>query len=326
MIGNFIPFLLFLVQTALAADVGQLNFIAVGSKEIFDDRYYFRGDTRPPEVIFHDGFTIHKNKQAPTVTEPFGSGPEYLSFSKSFMAAAGFPILSTNDSPYLQLEEESYVYVISKKLHEIEEQAIVDFMAESIRDKLKNDLLKNYNFKDIKTNLPVLSGLHGTCFSLDVTGVAQVWGSILRHYWPKEMVIKNGKIPPPYIIGGFKVLRIRSPLSESSNLVQIKKFTPNASSVEFIDKNILNDPLINDSKWLLNLAMYNPVSFFEGTLQFYVNMLTSERDFKKERDAESVSMALHQVEDYWLKEFENGKGYNLLEKNPVGIQALLNWQ
>jgi hypothetical protein len=67
------------------------------SQEIFKDRYYFRGDSRSPETIFASGFEINPNKIGPKITEPFGSSPEYLSFSSSFMGAAAFPILNEHN-------------------------------------------------------------------------------------------------------------------------------------------------------------------------------------------------------------------------------------
>jgi hypothetical protein len=305
-----------------AVDLSQMKFTPVGSQEIFEGRYYFRGDSRPPEIVFCEGFEINHDKQGQAVTELFGSGPEYLSFSRSFMAAAGFPILKIEDSPYSQLEDESYVYVISKKIHAIEGSNIVDFMAESIRQKLQIEALKNYDFKDVKNNLQII----GPGLQVDMGNVAEIWGSLLRHYWPKEMVIKHGTIAQIFVMGCFKVHRIHSPLSESSNLVRIKDYVPNTQALEVIDEKILADSTIIKSKWLLNLAMYNPVHFFDGMLQFYVNMLVSEREHQKDRNVDSINVSLKMVEDHWISKFEKEDGYNLLEKNPPGIQTLLKWK
>lgn len=299
-----------------STNIDTLAITPVGSYEIFENRYYFRGDSRDWKTIFINGFEINEFKQGPKNTEAFGSGPEYLSMSASFMGAAGFPFLN-DDTQANQLEDESYVYVISKKVHEKYDSSILNFMDQSIQIKLQDEQLQNYDFEDLQGNL-VPTWEQGIVFHPGK--VAMTWGIILRHYWPKEVVIKEGKIEPKYIVGALRVSRIRSPFSESANLISIKEYIANPLAQEVIDPNILAQ--IKESVWFLNLAMFNAVHFFETTIQFYLEMLVAERNHKQERNSKSVTEALNNVEKRWLERFKIGEGYNLLEKSPLGLEAL----
>jgi hypothetical protein len=140
------------------------------------------------------------------------------------------------------------------------------------------------------------------------------------------MVILNGKINPSQILGSFHIKRIRSPYTDTANLIQITQYTPNPMASESIDSGLLEISLTEnqDRKWLLNLAMYNPVSFFDSTFFFYVDMLVAERDYKRERTADSIIQSLNAVQDRWIQEFYIGKGYNLLDKNFPGKKNFIH--
>lgn len=304
------------ILTLFSTNINTLSITPVGSNEIFENKYYFRGDSRDWKAIFISGFEINKIKKGPKNTEAFGSGPEYLSMSASFMGAAGFPFLNDGNRAN-QLEDESYVYVISKKVHENYDSSILNFMDHSIQTKLQDEQLQNYDFKDWQGNLTPTWD-KGIVFH--PVKVAMRWGIILRHYWPKEVVIKEGRIDSKYIVGALKVSRIRSPFSDSANLISIKTYIANPRAQEVIDPNILAQ--IKESVWFLNLAMFNAVHFFETTIEFYVEMLVAERNHKKERNSKSITEALNNVENHWLERFKKGEGYNLLEKSPLGLEAL----
>ena len=277
-------YLVFISSTAFGMQ------LTAASSAFSGNHYFFRGDDREPEKIFNIGFTINPNKDCPQKTENFGSGPEYLAFSSSFMAAAAFPFIATHETTHIKFDI-SYVYIISKEIQKTFD--IQDFMKESVENELSSMENPTENF--LRTFNRAVR-YDGQQFSIGIRALG-LWQKILFNYWPKEMVIKDGAISPEAIIGAFCVERTKAPYADSANIIMPIKFIANMNATQRTEENFIN--MIITGSALLNASQYNPILANHMALGFFLALryILDSEDSKK-ITAEHILKSLDRAEDF----------------------------
>ena len=106
-------------------------------------QYFFRGDSRPPDVIFREGFRL-KNPEDEFAAEPFNVFSGAVSVSMSLNSAACFPQRSLSEVDSLMSSrdsgEESYIYIVDS----IEGAKPLGFFEHSLKQSQNGALLSVY--------------------------------------------------------------------------------------------------------------------------------------------------------------------------------------
>jgi hypothetical protein len=98
-------------------------------------QYFFRGDSRPPDVIFREGFRL-KNPEDEFAAEPFNVFSGAVSVSMSLNSAACFPLTWSSE------REKSYIYIISPS----PANNPLDFFGESLKNSVSDSKLASGAF------------------------------------------------------------------------------------------------------------------------------------------------------------------------------------